>query len=373
MPDSRMRHRVVLARLLCLTFLGASNLLADEPQKNIDIFVSGEGGYLFYRIPAMVVTNQKTILAFCEGRKNNRGDRGNIDLVLRRSEDGGETWKPMQVVHDDGGDAKIVIGNPCPVVDRETGTIWLPFCRNNLDVFMTHSNDDGRTWATPQNITTDVKKPEWGWYATGPGNGIQLAKGKHKGRLVIPCDHRVTAVTDKYESSRSHVIYSDDHGKTWKLGGGTEPKMNECAVAELPDGRLLLNMRSFRGNACRASSTSADGGLAWTAPVDEPVLIESACQASMIFVEIDKRPNDLRQSPGGGKMLIFSNPAVTKGRNHLTMRFSYDGGKNWPDKHLVYERMSAYSSLAHFPNGGIGILFERDTYKRISLQTIYRE
>ena len=348
---------------LWATFLIPSLLIAAEPAEPADIFVSGAGGYLFYRIPAMVITNNETILAFCEGRKGNRGDRGNIDLVLRRSEDEGRTWKPIQLVHEEGGDAKIVIGNPCPVVDRETGTIWLPFCRNNLDVFVTHSDDDGRTWATPQKITSDVKKPEWGWYATGPGNGIQLTHRTHKGRLVIPCDHRVTAIADKFESSRSHVIYSDDHGKSWKLGGVTDPKMNECAVAELPDGRLLLNMRSFRGKACRASSTSGDGGLTWSAPVDEPVLVESACQASMI--RVGRRPREAKQMLGWAGMLVFSNPAVTKGRNHLTMRFSWDDGQTWPDKYLIYEGMSAYSSLAYFPNGTIGILFERDTYKRI--------
>ncbi|MFH1730966.1 MAG: sialidase family protein, partial [Planctomycetota bacterium] len=150
----------------------------------VDLFTSGGGGYHTYRIPAIVLTRDNTLLAFCEGRKNGGGDAGDIDLMLRRSTDNGETWEEMQLVHEEGDGAPITIGNPCPVVDRDTGTVWLPFCRNNDRVFVTRSTDDGKTWAEPLEITRDVKKPEWEWYATGPGHGIQLAGG----RMVIPCD-----------------------------------------------------------------------------------------------------------------------------------------------------------------------------------------
>ena len=164
--------------------------------KQTDLFVSGYGVYHTYRIPALVVSTKKTILAFCEGRKYGSGDAGKIDIVLKRSLDGGITWKEMQIIVADGD---MTCGNPCPVVDQETGTIWLPFCKNLGDVgegkiiegkgprtvWVTKSSDDGATWSKPVEITAEVKDPSWTWYATGPGHGIQLKSG----RLVIPCDH----------------------------------------------------------------------------------------------------------------------------------------------------------------------------------------
>ncbi len=154
--------------------------------EQVDVFTSGTGGYHTYRIPAVVLTGENTLLAFCEGRKTGRGDHGDLDLVLRRSTDGGKTWQPTQLVHEEGRTEKITIGNPCPVVDRTTGTVWLPFCRDNDRVLMTNSTDDGRTWSKPVEITKDVKRPHWGWYATGPGHGIQTADG----RLRLPCRSR---------------------------------------------------------------------------------------------------------------------------------------------------------------------------------------
>ena len=135
--------------------------ISPSRPRSTDLFVSGEDGYHTYRIPALIVTKQGSLLAFCEGRKNNRRDHGDIDLLVKRSTDGGQTWSGQQVVYEEGGSEEITIGNPCPVVDQKTGTIWLPFCRDNKNVLMTHSIDDGISWAPPIDITTDVKKPEW--------------------------------------------------------------------------------------------------------------------------------------------------------------------------------------------------------------------
>ena len=167
-------------------------VLAGQETQNLpqhDLFVAGEDGYHTYRIPALITSKKGTLLAFCEGRKSGRGDSGNIDLLLRRSTDGGKTWSPQQTVWDDG---KNTCGNPCPVVDQQTGVIWLLLTWNRGDdderqiiaqtskdsrrVFATASEDDGRTWLPPREITQDVKRKDWTWYATGPGNGIQLAR-----------------------------------------------------------------------------------------------------------------------------------------------------------------------------------------------------
>lgn len=348
-----MRARIfglVLAMAFAATAAGADNL----PQ--VDVFTAGSEGYHTYRIPALVVTPKATLLAICEGRKTGRGDHGDLDLIQKRSTDGGKTWGKLELIHEEGGEAKVTIGNPCPVVDQDTGVIWLPFNRDNDKVFITSSSDNGQTWAKPRDITSNVKADDWNWYATGPGNGIQLKHGKYKGRLVIPCDHRVNGNKEDKESwakdGRSHVIYSDDHGQTWKLGGSTDFAMNECAVIELPDGMLMLNSRSYRGKSCRGISLSKDGGATWEPTIDEPALVESVCQASLI------RYDD--------HVVLFSNPATPKGRHHLTVRASTDQGKTWPSARLICEGSSAYSSLAVLPSGEIGLLYERDDYKHLT-------
>lgn len=365
MPALPRRLTVSVFRILlsavcaaCTVLLPGPGLAVAAKPTQVDVFRAGEEGYHTFRIPALLATPQGTLLAICEGRKTGRGDHGDLDLVQKRSTDGGRNWGPLELIHEEGGDAKITIGNPCPVYDRETDVIWLPFTRDNDDVFVTSSSDQGQTWSKPRNITADVKKDGWNWYATGPGNGIQLTQGKHAGRLVIPCDHRVDGATSDWgHAGRSHIIYSDDHGKTWQLGGTTGFAMNECAVVELPGGDLKLNMRSYRGKGRRAVATSRDGGATWSEPQEDPALVEPVCQGS--FIRYSWRGD-------GRSRVLFSNPASTKGRHHLTVRLSYDDGRTWPVSRLLYEPSSAYSSLAVLPFGEIGILYERDDYKKIT-------
>ena len=128
---------------------------ADAPMQKI-VFRQGVDGYHTYRIPALLVTKAGTVIVIWEGRKAGSGDAGDIDLLVKRSVDGGRTWEPQGLIYEEGGAAKVTIGNPCPVVDQESGTIWLPFCRDNNDVLITYSSDDGRTWAEPREITSDV-------------------------------------------------------------------------------------------------------------------------------------------------------------------------------------------------------------------------
>ncbi|HWG44353.1 MAG TPA: CocE/NonD family hydrolase [Gemmataceae bacterium] len=315
------------------------------------VFLSGRDGYHTYRIPSLLVTKKGTLLAFCEGRKKGGGDAGDIDLLLKRSFDGGKTWAKTQVVWDDGENT---CGNPCPVVDQRTGTIWLLLTHNlghdteamildgtskgTRTVWVMRSDDDGATWSKPVEITRDVKKRDWTWYATGPGVGIQLKTG----RLVIPCDNHLAGS----KVQQSHVIISDDAGKTWKLGGVVGPQCDESQVVELRDGSLLLNMRSYRRENRRLIAISKDGGDTFSKPVADPQLIEPVCQASILRYAGER----------GG--ILFSNPASTK-REKMTVRLSRDEGKTWSNARVLHDGPSAYSCLAVLPNGTIACLYER--------------
>ncbi len=337
---------------------GKGNSVRATPsfRENV-VFASGKDGYHTYRIPAVLVSQAGTVLAICEGRRNSRSDHGDIDLLLKRSTDGGQTWSAQQMIYGEPGE--ITIGNPCPVVDKDTGAIWMAFTRDNDDVLVTHSEDDGTSWAKPVVITAAVKPPDWVWYATGPVNGIQIRSGPHRGRLVLPCDHRVKARDEWNTGGHSHAIYSDDHGRTWRLGKATGRSMNECTVAELSGGSLMLNMRSYRGRHLRAVAVSEDGGETWSTPVDDPVLVEPVCQASLLRYTAE--------AEGGGNRMLFSNPASER-REKMTVRLSYDEGKTWPVAKLLHAGPSAYSCLTALPDGCAGCLYEggeADSYETI--------
>jgi sialidase-1 len=322
------------------------------------IYKSGENGYKSFRIPAIVSTNNGTLLAFAEARKNSASDKGDIDLVLKRSSDNGLSWSGMMIVWDD---AENTCGNPAPVIDRKTGRITLLSTWNlgsdseqmiidgkskdTRRIFVMNSADDGKSWSKPKEITTDVKKPNWTWYATGPINGIQLSAKKYNGRLVIPSDH-IEAGTKKYYS---HSIHSDDGGFTWKLGGSTPTdQVNECTVVELPSGELLLNMRNYNSLRVRQTSRSIDGGETWSDLKPDLTLIEPICQASMIAYDIKGRKS----------FIAFSNPASTDSRSNMTVRISYDKGKTWKLKNVLHEGPAAYSNLVVLPNSNLACLYE---------------
>ena len=335
------------------------------------LFVSGQDGYDTYRIPALAVSKRGTVLAFCEGRRLGRGDSGDIDLLVKRSTDDGRTWSSQQVVWDD---ASNTCGNPCVVVDQETGAISLLMTWNRGDdhepqiiaqtskdsrrVFVTKSEDDGVTWSVPRDITNDVKKKDWTWYATGPGSGIQIQHGPHKGRLVIPCDH-IEAGTRHYYS---HVVYSDDFGKSWLLGGTTpQHQVNECEVVELAGGQLMLNMRNYdRSKKNRQVAVSDDGGATWRDQRFDPALIEPICQAS---IERYRWPTESSKS-----VILFSNPASRDRRAMMTVRISVDEGQTWETSRTLHTGPSAYSDLAVLANGEIACLYEagrKDPYETI--------
>jgi sialidase-1 len=275
---------------------------------------------------------------------------------MRSSDDGGKTWSPLKIIWNDGNN---VCGNPAPVVDFETGKIHLLLTWNlgsdhesdiidgkskdTRRVFVTTSNDEGKNWTEPKEITSSVKKENWTWYATGPCHGIQLKSSAYKNRLVIPCDH-IESGTKKYYS---HIIYSDDNGKTWQLGGTTpQDQVNECTVAELSNGKLLLNMRNYdRTQKSRKISFSEDGGLNWSAIQSDTALIEPICQASLLFTEENR-------------MLWFLNPASETARVSMTLKASHDFGLTWETAKILHAGPSAYSDLTLINQNSIGCLFE---------------
>jgi sialidase-1 len=362
-----LRQLALLFSELCCLCVGVD--AEAQLSKEVDVFISGEGGYHTYRIPAVIRTMEGTLIAFAEGRKSGRGDSGDIDLVYRRSFDDGKTWSQMKVLWDDGGNT---CGNPCPVVDRKSGRILLPLTWNHGDdreseikartgkdtrrVFFSWSNDDGESWVKPQEITQQAKQSDWTWYATGPGNGIQLQHGKHAGRFVIPCDHNIMVGDESVR--RSHCIYSDDGGKSWNVSEPLERDTNECAVIERKDGALLINMRSYHGKNLRAVATSDDGGETWSGVTLDPELIEPVCQASLISF--------------GENLLAFSNPAATK-RENMVIKLSKDEGKSWPRQIVVHRGSAAYSSLVQLGPAKLGLLYEKENYSRITFLTYERD
>ena len=360
------RTTLAAATIAIAAVVTASQKNIGDPLLN-EVFVAGEGAYHTYRIPSAIVTPNGTLLAFAEGRKADAADAGDIDLVLRRSRDGGRTWTPLQLVGDNGPNT---FGNPCAVVDARTKTVWLLTTQNRgIDrekdiiagtsagtrtVWAMHSQDDGATWSLPVEITASVKAPDWTWYATGPGIGIQTRNG----RLVIPANHAEA----KSGIHRSHIFYSDDDGKSWTLGASADPGTNESQIVELADSRLLLNMRNHppKPENFRMIAISEDRGKTLSPALPDRTLIEPPAQASLIRLSTADSHARTR--------LVFANPASTS-RQRLTVRLSYDEGTSWPVSRVIHDGPAAYSSLVVLPDRSIGVLFERgdrSPYDRIT-------
>lgn len=377
------------SHLLILTLFSA--FPAAHPLWATIVFKAGEDGYRIYRIPAVVKASNGHLLAFCEARQG--GDASEIDLVVKRSEDEGKSWGSLKVVQESsdfvkvlGGRTKdITIGNPAPVVDLldpdHPGRIWLPFTLENDRVFVVSSDDHGATWSDRREITKSVKKKGWGWYATGPVHSIQLQGGKHRGRLVVPCDHRVGKAGKDGGPLGAHAVISDDHGKTWRLGAvddsyGDGLNANETTVVELEDGTLYFNTRDQHGEAkgTRGAALSEDGGESFQSGSPDwkgfrplaGVLDPPVVQCALLGV--------------GKGLIVFSGPDENgpsgKGRSDLRLRYSTDEAKSWKDGPLIHVGPAAYSDLVLVREGILGVLFEagekgqRSSYQRIEFKTL---
>jgi sialidase-1 len=328
-------------------------------------FKAGTRGYNCYRTPAIVKAANGDLLAFAGGRKGGCGDDTDGDLVLRRSTDRGRNWKEMQILDRGAGRDKNRVGLPNPVV-LEDGTVlvlymWSKFVEDKEDrgcrrVYLMKSEDNGRTWSSRRDITRQAQRKcrednrgrwvdppragEWGWTGLGPVHAIVKKESPHKGRIVVAGRH-VASDSKTY----SHVIYSDDDGETWEIGGSLNRRSTESTVVELPNGDIMLNSRSMDAAEARTVGVSHDGGESF-----EPAYIDT----------------DLRE-PGGvqgsllryGDNILFSNPRSRKNRTKGTVQVSTNNGRDWQRRRQYTPKgqFSSYSDMVRV-KGGVGVLVE---------------
>ena len=339
---------------------------AQAAPVKVPVFEGETAGYQGYRIPALALTRQGTLLAFCAARKR-LADWDDIDIALRRSTDGGRTWEPMRVLADRGS---LTVDNPVPIVDRN-GAVHFLFQVNYAQLYYMRSDDDGRTFSAPVDITEAVHDfrrgrvhenvvGSYGWavVAPGPGHGIQLRSGRLLSTIWMSPNYT-------HKPSAIATIYSDDGGRTWR--SGAMPAMSlvnpsEHAALELADGRVLLNIRNEGEQRRRGFAFSPDGISNWTAPELHTELFEPVCMASFIR---------LSSPPQRKNRVLFANPVsgprkpgsvkgntVKSPRTDLTVRLSYDEGRTWPVSRLLQEGTTGYSDMAVGPDGTICILYE---------------
>ncbi len=388
-----MRLNLMMDRRILIVLMLFSSHFAVAQHNFTSVFVSGTEGYKSFRIPAVVGLPNGTLLAFCEGRLNGAGDYGDIDIVMKRSVDKGKSWSSLMVVAEYGN---LQLCNPAPVVDLNDpeypkGRLFLFYnTGNNHEAEIIKGNgikhciyktsvDGGASWSEPVDITLQVHRPnqplidpmynfseDWRYYANTPGHALQFQSGKFKGRIFIAANHSEGNPQKSADHYVAHGYFSDDHGKTFKLGNSLAIRgSNESMSAELSNNRLMMNSRNQKGDVkARIVSISSDGGSTWDTTYFDKTLIDPVCQGSILNIGTEK----------GKEILVFCNAADTKMRNNLTLRRSYDDGVTWTDSILVCKNQSelkqkfsyaAYSDLVRLNRKEVGVLFEKDNYAEI--------
>lgn len=344
----------------------------DGPTANAPLFESrdlataGEGAPS-WRIPALEVLEDGTLVAAYDRRNEGSGDLpGDLDLMVRRSHDGGRTWtEPQAVVDYDGG---VGAGDPSLLLDRETGRLFMFHAHgpagvgfgnssdgnaNDSDTILhtdySYSDDGGATWRT-RRITEDVKDPAWFGIFASSGTGIQLSDGRLVQQYAYDSGEGVYAVS----------VYSDDHGETWQAGEPVGPGMDENKTVELSDGRVMLNSRTPQG-PYRLVAYSEDGGRTYGDPVPDHDLVDPTNNGAIVRYD----PDAAAGTPEGDA-LLFTNTAHATSRQNLTVRMSCDNGQTWPVSKVIEEGASAYSTIVALGDGEFGVLYERGNVEHIT-------
>ncbi len=375
-----MKPSFLLAVAYCAIGSALPDIRAAEPESTI-VFAAGENGYASIRIPSLLATRRGTLLAIAEGRAA-EADQAANQIILKRSTDNGRSWGPLQVIARDG---KNSLNNPCAVEDLPSGRILLmvqsyPEGRMEFngrlkpgikgsDIernYMFTSDDDGASWTGLKDITDTTKAADAITIAGGPGIGIQLQHGPHRGRLIMPFNQRVGTFWDV------RAVFSDDHGATWRLGevipgargvnakGRATSMVNEVQMVELEDGTVRMNCRRADDKPYRKTAVSRDGGKSWSKVEQVEELPDPACMGSILRYGF--------ASGGSRGRIIYSGPEGPGRRNGI-LRVSYDDGQTWPQSSLTFPASPfAYSCLARLHGGSIGILYE--TGKKKAYETI---
>lgn len=366
-------------------------------QKTI-VYTSGTEGYKSFRIPAIIALKEDGLLAFAEGRVNNAGDFGDVNIVLKKSKDKGKTWSSLATIVDYN---KLQAGNPAPVVDMTdpqypNGRIFLFYNTGNnhegevrkgiglREVWYITSTDGGDTWSPAVNITLQVHRPyqtivnpayhfkeAWRSYANTPGHAIQFKEGPHKGRIYVIGNHSVGWPKNDNTDYDVHGFYSDDHGASFLLSNNLNlPGSNEATAVELAGGKLMVNARNQKGvPRQRIIALSSDAGVNWDTSYYDTQLPDPVCQGSLLAVQLKSK----------NSALVFCNNRDTQKRDNLTLQISFDQGYTWVKQMLLAKNntpdnytgdYTGYADLVDLKNNKVGVLYELDNYQKIVFESV---
>ena len=347
--------------LLFLLFCFASACTPHvAPPEHTLLFARGDGGSKFYRIPALATAADGSLVAAIDKRIETMGDLPNkIDIVARRSEDGGRTWSEPVTVAAHCGDCGY--GDPALVVDRTSGDmlcicasgvgLWAstPEVPAGIEVF--RSSDHGRTWSGPVSVTSqiygcgcaDTLSCRWRGAFAASGAALQLRDGTLAFVIAVR--------TGEPRRLANHVCLSEDGGRTWRaLPAAADMNGDEAKLAELADGAWLMSIRNPEGGR-RKYAVSHDRGLSWSQPARWEEMCEPACNGDLIRYT-------LRSDGFERDRLLHSIPFDEQTRRRVSLLMSYDEGRTWPVRKTVWDTDAGYSALTVLPDGAIGMLTE---------------
>jgi len=326
-----------------------------------EVFSKGEAGHFCIKIPYLIQAANGTILALAEGRRGSCSDYAWTQLVYKKSYDGGKSWSKLLILHSEGTlNESITIGNAVPVVintsnpNAPNARLLMPFCRNNLEIFVMYSDDHGESWSTPVQIY-GITLPEWKFMGLGPPGGLQLSTG----RILLPgYAANCTVTCNNGDQSSGFSMLSDDYGKTWYrsplFGGSIKARFpNEAQAVELPNGDIMMNARGELID--RLITISTNGGATWGETFAEKSLPNSfaGCQGSTVIKD---------------GHIFYSDPSDNPIRQNMRLFHSNASGPpfNFEDLGVINKSYSAYSSLYFLQNGSLAAFYETaDKWKLI--------